>query len=87
MACENGRHYWRNQGEEKVLNLVEDNPTYIVSLAYEAWADADCYIIFHNMAQYEEYKADHFTSIYSGWITLDFAMPDGKEFWDGKRVA
>ena len=87
MECPNARHYWRNQGEEIVLGMLEANPTYIVALAYEAFADADCYIIFHSKADYETYKAENFKRIYSGWITLDFAMPDGKEFLDGRRVA
>lgn len=64
------KKFWRSQLKE--ANEFVKGTNYIMALAYEAWADADVIIIFEDMDAYEEYKAKHFTSVYSGWITLDF---------------
>lgn len=45
-----------------------------MALAYEAWIDCDGILIFRDIEEYEKYKAENFTSIYSGWITLDFEL-------------
>ena len=66
------KHFWRNQDEQKVIAYKSEHPDCIVAMAYEAWLDADCYIIFKDMQEYDEYRSTHFTSMYSGWITLDF---------------
>lgn len=44
-----------------------------MALEYLATSDADSYVMFKSMEDYEQYKVETFASIYSGWITLDFA--------------
>lgn len=63
------KHFWPEQ-TEKVRQYVAGTDR-IVALAYEAWIDCDCVLVFDTMAEYEQYKAENFKSIYSGWITLD----------------
>ena len=70
------RKYWVNYDESKVKAFMKEHPDYIIAMEYLACIDADGYVIFENMEEYEKYKAETFTSIYSGWITLDF----NKEF-------
>lgn len=63
--------FWRTDKENAKKFAKENNC--IVALEYLAFADADSYVMFKSMEDYEQYKAETYTSIYSGWITLDFA--------------
>ena len=66
------KKYWRNRDEDKVRKEIKEHPEKILALEYLAWADADSYVLFDSIEEYEEYKKIAFKSIYSGWITTDF---------------
>ena len=66
------KRFWPEQKEEAKAFVKGTN--YVMALAYEAWIDCDGILIFENMEEYEKYKAKNFTSVYSGWITLDFKL-------------
>lgn len=68
------KHFWPEDKQE-VKEYVNGTDK-VVALAYEGWTDCDCVLVFDTMQEYEDYKNEMFTSIYSGWITLDHTFLD-----------
>lgn len=65
--------FWRNQDEDKVKKIHNEEPSKIIALAYISGWDADTYVVADNIDEYNEWVKENIPDYKAGWVTTDIA--------------